>query len=154
VRRMDPEQPVYGVSTVAAGFQAGLATRRATASLLNWSAGLALGLAALGIYGMLSHNVTERRREIGLRMALGASRSQVSALVIRQALVPALVGVALGTLAIYSFSQTLASWVYGVSPEPTVLILVALAVLLLAIVAAVLPARRAVGIPVVEGLRS
>ncbi len=154
VRRMDPDQPVYGVSTVAAGFQAGLATRRATASLLNWSAALALGLAALGIYGMLSHSVTERRREIGLRMALGAGRRQVSVLVIRQALVPAFAGVAIGTLAIYAFSQTLAIWVYGVSPEPMILSVVAFAVLLLAAVAAVLPARRAVGIPVVEGLRS
>jgi predicted permease len=154
VRRMDPEQPVYGVSTIAGGFQAGLATRRATASLLNWSAGLALGLAALGIYGMLSHSVTERRREIGLRMALGASRRQVSALVVRQAVVPALAGIAIGTVAIYAFSKTLASWVYGVSPEPMILALVAVAVLLLSIAAAVLPARRAVGIPVVEGLRS
>jgi ABC-type antimicrobial peptide transport system permease subunit len=103
---------------------------------------------------MLSHSVTERRREIGLRMALGASRRQVSTLVIRQALVPAIVGVVLGTLAIYSFSQTLASWVYGVSPDAMVLGGVAIAVVLLAIVAAVLPARRAVGLPVVDGLRS
>ena len=112
-------------------------------------------LALLGIYGVTAFSVSQRTREIGVRMALGAQRSHVLGLVLRQGVVLAVVGVVLGPLAALGATRLLASLLFGVAPTDVIAFAGAAAALALAAVAASwLPARRAAGVDPIVALRS
>jgi ABC-type antimicrobial peptide transport system permease subunit len=112
--------------------------------LLGAFAGLALLLAALGTYGVLAYMVAERRREIGIRMALGAARSSVIALVMRQGLQPTIIGVLIGLTGAFGTNRLMATLSFGVQPtDPATLATVTMTVALVAAVACWLPAWRA-----------
>jgi putative ABC transport system permease protein len=150
---IDPEQPVYAVSTLASQYEAGVGGRRATATILNVFATLALGLACLGIYGVMSRTVSSRTREIGIRAALGAERGALRRMVVGDAMRPVVAGLVLGTAAILAGQKTLASWIYGVTPEPGALVLTCIVLLCVGLAASVIPALRASRIQPTEALR-
>lgn len=154
MRALDPEQPVYAVSTIASDYREGVAARRAAAALLGGFAALALALAALGIYGVLSHAVGTRTREIGVRAALGASRASLARMVVADALRPVLAGVAVGIGLVLAGAKTLASWVFGISPEPAALAATTALLIAVGIIASLLPARRASKVDPIAALRS
>jgi ABC-type antimicrobial peptide transport system permease subunit len=117
---------------------------RLLAQLLGAFAGLALLLAAVGTYGVLSYLVTERRREIGIRIALGGSRSGVLALVVKQGLQLATIGVGVGIAGALGVNRLIASVLFGVQPtDPVTLVAVITTITLVAAVACWLPAWRA-----------
>jgi putative ABC transport system permease protein len=129
-------------------------TRRWTLGLLAAFASVALLLALVGIYGVISWSVTQRRKEVGIRMALGAQRGQVLALVLRYGLKLTLLGLGLGILASFALRHTLASFVYGVSAEdPIIYACVPVFLFAAALLACYVPARRASGIDPVISLR-
>ena len=112
--------------------------------LLTIFAGVALALASVGIYGVISYNVTQRTSEIGVRMALGAQRRDVVGLVVRQAMVMAAVGVGIGMLLVLWAGKSLSSMLFGVGPrDPLALGAASVFLLAVAVVAALAPALRA-----------
>jgi ABC-type antimicrobial peptide transport system permease subunit len=116
--------------------------------------GVALLLALLGIYGVIAFNVTQRRREIGIRVALGAQRTHVLQLVLRQGLVLAGIGVAIGAITAFALTRLLASLLYGVAPTDAIAFVGAAALLgLAALLASWMPARRAASVDPVIALR-
>jgi predicted permease len=144
VAQLDPEQPLYDVKTMQRAFFEELASNRVITGLFIVFAGVALGLAAVGLYGLLSFTVSRRTREIGVRMALGATRRQVLALVLRQGLWIAGLGLVLGLLPGLLLSRVMASVLVGVSPtDPVTFTVVPLTLALVALLAILVPARRA-----------
>ena len=122
--------------------------------LLAAFAGLALLLAAVGIYGVLSYTVRRRVREIGIRMALGASQSDILRLVVADGMKPILVGVALGVIAAIALSRLVASLLFGVPPtDPLTFTAVALLLVLVGVAANTLPAYRATKVEPTQTLR-
>jgi len=116
--------------------------------------GVALLLACLGLYGVTAYAVTRRTREIGIRMAVGASRGQVLATVLRGALLQVAIGVMIGVPAVFFAARLLRSMLFGVSEHDPAVLLTALAVLgLSAVAAALIPARRAATMDPVTALR-
>jgi putative ABC transport system permease protein len=117
---------------------------RLLAQLLAGFAGLALLLAAIGTYGVLSYMVAERRREIGIRMALGADRGSVLSQVMKQGLILTTVGVVAGIAGALGLNQLIASLLFGVQPtDPMTMIVVVATITLVAVIACWLPAWRA-----------
>jgi putative ABC transport system permease protein len=117
---------------------------RLLAQLLGGFAGLALLLAAIGTYGVLTYMVTERRREIGIRMALGAAQSSVLTQVMKQGLVLTLVGMAIGLAGAFGLNRLIASLLFGVQPtDPITIAGVVATITLVAIIACWVPAWRA-----------
>jgi putative ABC transport system permease protein len=150
---LDPEQPVYAVSTIASQYETGVAARRATALLLSIFAALALALACLGVYGVMSRSVAARTREIGIRAALGARAPVLGRMIVFDALRPVCSGLLFGALTLVLGRQVLASWVYGVRPEAAPIALTASALAAVALLAAALPAWRASRIDPLRALR-
>jgi predicted permease len=153
--RTDPSLPVLDVRTMAA--QMGLATlfQRVGAWMLTAFGALAMGLAAVGVYGVLSHAVAQRTREIGIRVAVGASRRDVLALVVGHAMRPTLVGLAVGAVLAAGAGRLLRSQIFGVSPLDTVTFGGVIALLaFVALLAAWLPARRAARVDPVVALQA
>ncbi len=147
VRTLDPALPLVQPRTMDAVFAESVSRQRFMSQLLGVFAAIALALAAVGTYGILSYTVNERRREIGIRMALGAGRGQVLGLVLRQGLVMAAVGIALGLAGSLALSRLASSLLYGVSPtDPVTFAAVAVVIALVALVACLVPARRAMGV--------
>ncbi len=141
---LDSEQPVYDVSTMEQRLSDSVAPRRFNLILLGSFAGLALALAGVGIYGVMSYAVTARTREIGVRMALGAARGDVLKLVVGRAVELALLGVAVGIGAALGLTRLISSLLYGTRATDLVTFTAASIVLLLvALLAAYIPARRA-----------
>ena len=131
-----------------------LAPKRLTMAVIAVFAGLALVLAALGIYGVLSFTVAQRTHEIGVRMALGAPRSQVLRMIVGQAAGLAAIGIALGVAAALAVSRVLASLLFGVrATDPIVFAGVSAALLGVAVMAAYIPARRASRVDALTALR-
>jgi putative ABC transport system permease protein len=143
---------------LVAGFEVpgdSVAQPRFQARLLNLCAGLALLLAACGIYGVLAYSVTQRQREIGIRMALGAPRNNVLGLVLRQGMRLTLLGVGLGVVAALALTKVLQNLLYEVRPtDPLTYAAVTLTLLLIALFACWLPARRAAKVDPMVALRS
>jgi putative ABC transport system permease protein len=130
------------------------ATSRFDAWLFGVFAGLALALAAIGVYGLLSFSVAQRRQEIGTRMALGASRAEVLRLVLKQGVGLSVIGLGLGLAGALFLGRWLSSLLYGVRPsDPSTFVAVSLLLLCAGLVASYLPARRATKIEPMEALR-
>ena len=155
VQALDPDQPVALISTLEQNIAESLATRRLIMTLLATFAALALILATVGLYGVMALTVTQRTRELGIRMALGAARSDVFRLVLSHGAVLVSVGIGLGLLGAIATSRTLSSVLYGVGTLDIPAFAVAIVALaLVALLACFLPARRATRVDPVIALRS
>jgi ABC-type antimicrobial peptide transport system permease subunit len=131
-----------------------LAQRRFQSILVGVFAASALLVASLGIYGAVSYSVARRRNEIGIRMALGAQRSQLLGLVIRQGMAPVIVGLIAGLLVALFLGQTIRGLLFEVQPsDPWTIAAVTLVLLFVGLLACLVPARRAAATPVVTALR-
>jgi predicted permease len=154
VRRLDPELPIYDVASLDQRLRGSLARERFNTLLLTALGGLGIVLAAVGIYGVIAYWVGRRTREIGVRLALGASRGRVLALVLRQTAAPVAAGLVLGLALAAAGSRLLASQLYGVPPgDPVTLATVTAALAAAALTAAWLPARRALAVDPSRALR-
>ncbi|MFN2564674.1 MAG: ADOP family duplicated permease [Gemmatimonadaceae bacterium] len=155
VRALDPYQPVAEVATMSQLVHVALAERRFGTALLGAFAALALTLAAVGLYGVVSYSVAQRRPELGVRMALGASSRRVLALVLRQGLRPALAGAVAGLAGALVLTRLMTNMLFGVAPtDPLTMLAVACVLIAVAAVASLLPARRAARVHPAEALRS
>jgi ABC-type antimicrobial peptide transport system permease subunit len=144
VRAVDPALPLFDVGGLQEFVDSSFDNRRAVMLLLSVFAGLALFLSALGIYGVLAYDVSQRTREIGMRSAVGASRGQIVALVLRQGLWKAAIGVALGLAGAWWLSSSMTTLLYNVKPtDPVVYVAVSLLLIAVALLASYLPAHRA-----------
>jgi ABC-type antimicrobial peptide transport system permease subunit len=151
---VDRELPIYRVRTLEEQLGFALSKARFGSLLLLAFAALALALAALGVYGVLAQSVAARRREIGLRMALGAPAELVLRLVLRQGMTLALAGALAGTALALGLGGALRGLLYEVSPrDPFTFVAVPLALLLVAALACLLPARRAARLQPTMALR-
>jgi predicted permease len=154
VRVTDPEVALAPMRTVREILEGSVETRRFQMRLAAVFAGTALLLAALGIYGVVSHGVARRRNEVGIRMALGASPASVIGMVIRQGMMPVVAGIAAGAAGSLAAARVLESLLYEVSPrDPAIIAAVALALGLTAAAACYIPARRAAQVDPLEALR-
>src|SRR4030095_12332887 len=132
-----------------------MAQPRLQTGLLSLFAALALGLAAVGLYGVLGYTVTQRQREIGLRMALGARRHDVLRLVVGQGMRLALVGIACGWLGAFGLTRLLRTLLFEIKPnDPLTFAAVPLLLLAVTILACWLPARRAAQVEPRQALRT
>ena len=155
IRAIDPQQPVGDIRTMMQVLDAKLTSQRFSALLLGVFAGVALLLAAVGIYSVLSYIVRGRSREIGIRTALGARTADVLRLVIVEGMSPTLVGIAAGTIAALASARVMATFVFGVSSsDPLTLAAVAATLVLVAVMASLVPAYRAVRLDPVTVLRA
>jgi putative ABC transport system permease protein len=154
VRALDPNQPLADVKPLDAYLGQSVAQRRFSMTLLGIFSGVALLLAAVGIYGVLAYSVAQRTREIGVRMALGARDSTVAGMVVREALGVVGVGLAIGVAGALALTRVLASLLYEVSPtDPLTFVGVALVLGAVALAASYLPARRAARVDPIVALR-
>jgi putative ABC transport system permease protein len=155
VWRVDPDQPVSSVRTMSDVLDTELASRSTQLTLTGVFAVLALVLAAVGLYGVLSYTVAQSTNEIGLRMALGAKQETVVGSVVRSALGTASAGIGIGLLAAFALTRTIAAFLYGVSPaDPATAVGVAAVLLAVAGLAALLPALRAASVNPMTALRA
>jgi putative ABC transport system permease protein len=146
--------PLLNIRTMDDSVSASLSPARFTMLLLGAFAGLALLLAVVGIYSVMSYSVSRRTNEIGIRVALGASRKAVLLLIVRQALLLALIGSVIGIVGALSLSRLLASQLYGVRPtDPVTFVTVAGLLMIVSLVASYLPARRAMRVDPMIALR-
>jgi putative ABC transport system permease protein len=154
IQSMDKSVAKFGVTTVEQELVDESAERRFNTSLLALFSSIALFLSAIGIYGLMHYSVSQRKHEIGVRMALGAPYGEVLAMVLRQGLLLAGTGVCIGTLAALGLTRMLASLLYGITATDLLTFALAPAVLLgVAALACWLPARRAASIDPVQALR-
>jgi predicted permease len=154
VREIDPALPVYDVMTMNERLSNSVAARRFNLLLLGGFAALALLLAGVGVYGVISYVVTGRTREIGIRMALGAQRADVARLFIKQGMTLVMLGVALGSIGAFALTRVMTSLLFNVGAnDPLTFTGVALLLSLIALLACYLPARRAARIDPLAALR-
>jgi len=152
--RVDPDQPVTDIKTMDEWLSLDIAPRRFVLLLIGVFALMAVVLAAIGIYGVISYAVEQRTQEIGIRMALGAQRGNVLCLVLRQSVVWLASGIAAGTAGAMGLTSLLASHLYAVRPtDPRTFLLVGFILLAVALIAHAVPARRATKIDPMEALR-
>jgi putative ABC transport system permease protein len=155
IRAVDPEQPVAEIRTMEQVVDGNLMPQRFSALLLGVFAGVALLLAAVGIYSVLSYIVRARSREIGIRTALGAQSADVFRLVIVESLSPVLAGIAVGTVAVLASARLMKTLVFGVSAsDPLTLVAVAAMLVLVALMATLIPAYRALRLDPLKVLRA
>jgi ABC-type antimicrobial peptide transport system permease subunit len=154
IRRVDPSQPLYDLKTMEQRIDASLISRRFLVVLLSVFAGIALLLAALGLYGVISYTVALRTREMGIRMALGAGRGDVLRLIVIKGMQLALVGLGVGLLTTFIAGRALSSLLYQVSLFNPLTLLATSALLLLTVfLASYVPARWAARLDPVVALR-
>lgn len=144
VLSIDNDQPVASLQTMDQIVSTSISNRRLTLLLLGIFAGIALALASIGIYSVMAYSVTQRTREIGLRMALGAQGRDVMKLVIREGMIMALIGVAIGLGGAFALTRLMTSLLFGVSAtDPTVFAGIAVTLAAVALIASYFPALRA-----------
>jgi putative ABC transport system permease protein len=154
VRQIDPEMPLRDIFSMDDLVTNSLSERRSNMLLLGGFAGLALLLAAIGIYSVLSYSVKRRVREIGIRLALGAQLGDVLRTVVLEGLKPTLLGVAIGAGAALALGRVLSSMVYGVRPtDPITFLAVAMLMATVALAASIIPAYRATRVDPMVALR-
>ena len=154
VGAIDGNIPLFNIRTMEDVLSGYLARRRLTTWLIGIFSGVALLLALVGIYGVIAYSVRMRTREIGIRMALGAGRGDVIRLVLKEGLLLAAIGVALGLAVAFVAMPLIESFLYGVSStDPAILIAISLLLLATTLAASFIPARRASGIDAVRALR-
>jgi predicted lysophospholipase L1 biosynthesis ABC-type transport system permease subunit len=144
IANIDPEMPFYGVRTLEDRLSTSLMDRRTPMLLATGFAAVALFLAAIGIYGVLAYQVSQRRREIGIRMALGAESGSIFTLVLREGGLIVAIGAAFGLGGAFLLRQTLQAQLYETGAmDPRIVGGVAAVLIVVALIACVLPARRA-----------
>lgn len=155
IRSVDPKLPISGSSTVAEVVSEGLWGYRLIARLASIFGVLALGLACLGLYGVLSYSVARRTAELGVRLALGASRSAVLWLVVQQTLAMAALGIAAGLVLSFAAGRTVSSLLFGLSPhDPVTMFAAAIVLLAISIGSGLIPALRAARVNPSDALRA
>ena len=154
IREIDKDQPVYQIQTIDELIGDSVGTRRFALMILILFAVLALVLAVSGIYGVISYSVSQRTQEIGIRMALGARGADVLRLVLGQFMRLTIIGVALGLIGAYALTRLMTSLLFGVTPTDIVtFVLVSVGLSLVALVACLIPARRATRVDPLVALR-
>jgi putative ABC transport system permease protein len=152
---MDRDIPLYGLQTMERYVSQNLEQQRLSMILLTGFGALALLLAVIGIYGVLSYAVSQRTHEIGIRLALGATRRDVLALVVGDGMRLTIAGIALGLVAAYAATRLLAALLFEVSPhDPATFAVLAVVLAVVALAACLLPARRATSVDPLGALRS
>jgi ABC-type antimicrobial peptide transport system permease subunit len=155
IRALDPGIPVANIRPMTDVVSTALATPRLTGFLLGTFAAIAMTLAAVGIYGVLSYLVARRTHEIGIRLAVGAARSQVMGLVLKQGLTLAGVGIVIGIGAALLLTRLMQTLLYQVRPsDPGTFATVSLVLAMVALLAALLPAYRATRVSPLIALRT
>ncbi len=153
-RQIDRDLPLYSIQTMETVKSASVAQRRFILILVGLFGALALCLAAIGVYGVMSLLVSERTQEVGVRLALGAHPSQVLKMLVTQALRLALIGVAIGVALSFALMPLIGAQLYAVQPrDPITLTGVPLVLVVVAMLAALVPARRAMRVDPVQALR-
>jgi ABC-type antimicrobial peptide transport system permease subunit len=155
VREIDPAQPVFNVKTMEAVVADAVADRRLNMQLLGIFAAVALTLAVIGIYSVMSYTVSQHTREIGIRMALGARPLDVLKLVVGQGMGLTLVGVGLGLAAAFGLTRLMATLLYGVeATDPPMFAVVPALLVIVSLLACYVPARRATKVDPMVALRT
>jgi len=155
IHRLDPSLAIYDVRTIEDAMGLAAADRRFILLLFTAFAALAVLLAAVGLYGVLSNAVVERRTEIGIRMALGATGREVGSFIVREGMKPAAAGVVLGVIAALVACRVLKSLLFGIGPlDPLTFVLVPPLLLAVSLLACYVPALRAIRIDPMQALRS
>jgi putative ABC transport system permease protein len=154
VRRLDTRLPLVFPGSMDQLVDAQLARPRFYLVLLGLFAALALGLAAVGIYGVVAYVVSQRTREIGVRLALGASQRQVVGLMLWQGLKPAAAGMAIGLAVAFAAGRVIRGMLYEIQPgDPITFAGVSGVLLVVVLIACMIPARRASSVPPADALR-
>jgi putative ABC transport system permease protein len=155
VASIDKEQPIFRIATMQEVVNASVSTRRITLILLGLFSALALVLAGIGIYGVISYSAAQRSREIGIRMALGAQRGDVMRQVLAQGGKISAAGIVIGSAASLGLTRLMAKLLYSVSVvDPATFAAVAFVLALIATVASYIPARRALRVDPLVALRN
>jgi ABC-type antimicrobial peptide transport system permease subunit len=155
VRNLDANIPVANIRPMTQVVGTALATSRLTGFLMGAFAAIALTLAAVGIYGVLSYLVARRTQEIGIRLAIGADRSQVMLMILRQGMTLAGAGIAAGVVAAFLMARLMQSLLYQVKPnDPGTFLVVPMVLVIVALLASLLPAFRATRVSPLTALRS
>jgi predicted permease len=154
VRSIDPQMPVFAPRTMDEAVAASLGTQRLAATLIGGFSILALFLAALGLYGVLAYSVTQRTREIGIRIALGSPRARIFGLIVRRAMIMVGLGIVVGVALAIGCGPLIQHFIYGVTPHDAMTIVGAAILLIgIALLACLVPARRAVRVDPMVALR-
>jgi predicted permease len=155
LQQLDPSLPIFDMKTMTAQISESLYVERMVAALSVAFGGLATLLAAIGLYGVMAYAVTRRTREIGIRMALGAERTRVLWLVLREVALLASTGIVIGLAGAFYLTRKVQAQLFGLSPhDPATLIGAVVLLLLVALVAGLIPARRATAIDPILALRA
>jgi predicted permease len=155
IRAIDRDQPISGIASMDERVERGMGQRRVSTQLLAIFAGFALLIACMGLYGITAYAVSQRQREIGVRMALGAASAQVVGPFVRDSLTLVLIGLVIGSVAALGATRLLTSQLYEVTAnDPSTLVGTAALLAVVAAVASYLPARRATSVDPVVALRS
>ena len=154
IHEMDKDQAVYNIATMEQLLADSISLRRFSTILLMSFAGVALMLAGIGIYGVISYSVTQRTHEIGVRMALGASRRDIIHLVVRQGMAMTLAGVGIGLVATFALTRVMETLLFNVSAtDPATFVIIPVALTIVALGACFVPAQRAAKVDPMEALR-
>ena len=155
LQAVDPQQPIFAVRTMDEIVARAVSERRFALAIMTTLAALTMLLALLGLYGTLAHRVESRRREIGVRLSLGATPAMVTTLVLRQGAILVATGLAIGVIASYAVSGSVQSLVFRIEATDALTRIVLAALLFsLALIACMLPARRASRVDPMIALRS
>jgi putative ABC transport system permease protein len=154
VLSIDPNQPISNVSTLEKVVDESIAQRRLNMLLMGLFGACAMLLSAVGIYGLLSHAVTQRTQEMGIRMALGAQVSDVLRLVLKQGMMLAIAGEVIGLVGAFVLTRLIRGLLFGITPnDATTFVVVALVLGVVALLACYVPARRATKVDPLIALR-